>query len=236
MNKSGERLKALLHECGLTSSDFAAQRGISPQHVNNWFKRGIPVARLDQLADVFCVNRRWLQCGEGPKHPAPILRSGLPAPQPLDAPALLGAQSGYLQQVPLHTLSEGALIEVPGHHMPLPAQALHTLGISSESAICMAMPASNMAPLIPCGALVAIDRSLTQVVDGETYALSHNGVLRVNSLSLGQQGTLCLHSHDRNQHATERYTRVQRKAQGLTILGWVFHWSYFRGQRPGTPH
>ncbi|MBF8747719.1 LexA family transcriptional regulator [Pseudomonas putida] len=235
MNRSGERLKALLQECGLTSSDFAAQRGISPQHVNNWYKRGIPFARLDELADVFCVNRRWLQNGEGPKHPAPMLRSGLPGPQPIDAPALLGAQSGYIQQVPLHALYEGSLVPVPGNYLPLPAQALQTLGISSEAAICVAMPGSNMAPLIPSGAIVAIDRSLTQVIEGETYALLHDGVLRVNSLSLGQQGTLCLHSHDRNQYATERYTQVQRQAQRLQVLGWVFHWSHFRGQRPGGP-
>jgi hypothetical protein len=29
MKTSGDRLKALLHECGLTSSDFAAQRGVT---------------------------------------------------------------------------------------------------------------------------------------------------------------------------------------------------------------
>ncbi len=234
MNISGERLKALLQEYGLTSSDFAAQRGVSPQHVNNWYKRGIPLARLDELAEVFCVNRRWLQSGEGPKHPAPLLRSDLSASQPVDAPTLLGAQSGYMQQVPLHAPHEGKLVPVPGNYLPLPAQALQTLGIPSEAAICAAMSDSNMAPLIPKGAIVAIDCSLTQVIDGETYALLHDGVLRVNSLSLGQYGTLCLHSHDRERHATERYTRAQRRAQGLQILGWVFHWSHFRGQRPGA--
>ncbi|HDS1819331.1 TPA: helix-turn-helix transcriptional regulator, partial [Pseudomonas putida] len=72
MNTSGDRLKALLHECGLTPSDFAAQRSVTPQHVNNWFRRGVPLARLDEMADLFCVHRRWLRSGEGPKHPTPI--------------------------------------------------------------------------------------------------------------------------------------------------------------------
>lgn len=53
MNTSGERLRALLRECGLTPSDLAALRHVSAQHVNNWFKRGVPLARLDELAELF---------------------------------------------------------------------------------------------------------------------------------------------------------------------------------------
>ena len=75
------------------------------------------------------------------------------------------------------------------------------------------MPASNMLPLIPLEATLAIDLGMTRVVEGETYALLHNGVLRVNNLSLGTQGTLYLHSHDRRNYAVERYTRAQRQAQ-----------------------
>jgi phage repressor protein C with HTH and peptisase S24 domain len=89
------------------------------------------------------------------------------------------------------------------------------------------MPAANMAPLIPVNAIVAIDRGMTQVVEGQAYALLQNGQLKVHSLSLGNNDTLCLHSHDRRNYAVERYTPAQRHAQGLEILGRVFHWSYF---------
>ena len=27
------------------------------------------MARLDEIAELLCVNSRWLRCGEGPKHP-----------------------------------------------------------------------------------------------------------------------------------------------------------------------
>ena len=40
MNTSGDRLRLLLRECHLSASDFAANRRVTPQHVNNWFKRG----------------------------------------------------------------------------------------------------------------------------------------------------------------------------------------------------
>lgn len=227
MNNSGDRLKTLLQECGLTSSDFAAQRHVTPQHVNNWFKRGIPLARLDEVADLFCVNRRWLRSGEGPKHPSPILR---PCPTQVE-PAPPG-HGGRQVCVDFHRLVDGLLQPDPERHLLISAQALDTLGILAEHVVCLEMPAANMAPLMPIGAALAIDRSLTRVVDGQTYALLHEGRLRVHSLSLGQNDTLCLHSHDRRNYAVERYTSAQRHAQGMQVLGWVFWWSWFSRQRP----
>ncbi|HXQ99468.1 MAG TPA: helix-turn-helix transcriptional regulator, partial [Pseudomonas sp.] len=69
MNTSGDRLRVLLRECHLSATDFAANRKVTPQHVNNWFKRGIPMARMEEVAELLSVNVRWLRSGEGPKHP-----------------------------------------------------------------------------------------------------------------------------------------------------------------------
>ncbi|HDS1820434.1 TPA: transcriptional regulator, partial [Pseudomonas putida] len=135
-------------------------------------------------------------------------------------------------QVPFHALQHGLLTPVASKHLRLPSKALKALGVAPDCAICLAMPAANMAPLIPLEATLAVDLGMTEVIEGETYALLHNGTLRVNNLSLGQHGTLYLHSHDRRNYAVERYTRAQRQAQGLEILGWVFHWSHFRRHRP----
>lgn len=233
MNTSGDRLKALLHECGLSPSAFAAQRSVTPQHVNNWFKRGVPLARLDELADLFCVYRRWLRTGEGPKHPIPIQRNYPPHQAPINPPSPLSAHRARQLKVPFYELRNGLLSPVPSKHLRLPAKALKALGVHADNAICLSMPASNMLPLVPLEATLAVDLGMTRITEGETYALLHNGVLRVNNLSLGTQGTLYLHSHDRRNYAVERYTPAQRQAQGLEIIGWVFHWSHFRQQRPG---
>ncbi|WEZ88142.1 helix-turn-helix transcriptional regulator [Pseudomonas sp. NyZ480] len=230
MNTSGERLRALLRECGLTPSDLAALRHVSAQHVNKWFKRGVPLARLDELAELFCVNRRWLHTGDGPKHPTSILRQPR-QPEAGEGLVAVSTMDGRLLPVPLHELHEGKLVPIKGKYLRLPAQALQKLGVAASQTVCMIMPATNMAPLIPGNALLAIDLSLTDVIEGETYALLHNGTLRVNCLSLGQSGTLCLHSHDRRNHAVERYTPAQLRSQDLKILGWVFHWSHFRQKR-----
>lgn len=228
MNRSGERLKALLRECGLTPSDFAAQRRVSSQHINNWFTRGIPIARLDEMAELFCVQRRWLLTGEGPKHPHSFLRMYAPQTSPMQTPS---EQPAPLVQVPFNELRNAELIALDGHHLAMPASALEALAVPVDKAICMTMPADNMAPCIPRDAILAIDLSYTQVVDGEIYALLHNGRLRVNSLSLGHRGTLCLHSHNRRE-VVERYTTLQCAVQKLEVLGWVFHWSHYRQRRP----
>ncbi|MDH0646807.1 transcriptional regulator [Pseudomonas sp. GD03858] len=231
MNTSGDRLKALLQECNLTPSDFAAQRNVTPQHVNNWFKRGVPLARLDEIADLFCVNRRWLRNGEGLKHPAPLSAVPPVPPHDIALPPLL-ALGGETVDLPLYQTHQGALEPVPGRHQSIPRQVLDTLSVQAEKAICLHMPTNNMAPLVPQGTLLAIDRSFTRVVEGECYALLHNGRLRVHHLTLGHNGTLCLHSHDRLNHPIERYTAYQRRVQGLEILGWVFWWACLRPARP----
>ncbi|WP_194791048.1 LexA family transcriptional regulator [Pseudomonas sp. UFMG81] len=231
MNTSGDRLKALLQECNLTCSDFAAQRNVTPQHVNNWFKRGVPQARLDEISDLFCVHKRWLRMGEGPKHPDPLKTACQPTLRNEAPPPLLALDTGQVQ-LPLHRLEQGCLEPVSGLYQTIPRQALDSVRVTPDNAFCIGMPASNMAPQLPLGTLLAIDSSLTQVVEGECYALLHNGRLRVHQLSQGPHNALCLHSHDRLNHPVERYTAAQRKAQNLQILGWVFWWACLRPQRP----
>lgn len=231
MNRSGDRLKALLRECGLTPADFAAQRRVTSQHINNWFIRGIPIARLDEIAELFCVQRRWLQTGEGPKHPPSLLRLYSPQTTPTTTPGLMPEPSAPLVQLPLHELRGGQLAALDNHYLAMPASALLALAVPVDNAICMTMPAANMAPWIPRDAILAIDLSYKQVVDGEIYAMLHNGRLRVNCLSVGVRNSLCLHSHN-PRDAVERYTPLEREAQKLAVLGWVFHWSHYRQRRP----
>ena len=224
MTTSGDRLRALLLECHLTPSDFAAQRGVTPQHVNNWFTRGIPLARLDEIAELFCVQRHWLLSGEGPKHPNLLPRQCASCDDV--APPLI--REGHLLRIPLHVLRDGKLQPDDSRYLPLSEQALQALGVAPEHAAYIPMPASGAPSTIPTDTILVIDRSLTWVVENETYVLLHNGRLRVGRLNHDRQGNLYLHS----QGSTERYTPTQRQAQGIRILGWVFHWSCISLRRP----
>ncbi|MNZ06999.1 putative HTH-type transcriptional regulator [compost metagenome] len=70
MNTSGKRLRDLLDEQSIAYSEFASAMGVEPQHVNNWFKRGIPKSRTFQVADYLSVDARWLAEGIGTATPA----------------------------------------------------------------------------------------------------------------------------------------------------------------------
>lgn len=235
MNTSGDRLKTLLHECNLSPSDFAAQRKVTPQHVNNWFKRGVPLARLDEIADLLCVCSKWLRTGEGPKHPNPLPRVSTtprnPGTEPTE-PSLLAAHTSDDVQLPFHSMQSRQLKPIAGRYLRLPMRALNALGVDPEQALCLSMPATNMSPLLPRGSTLAIDCGLTRVIQGELYALLHNGRLRINSLSQCPNGALRLHSHDSDEHPTETYSPAQLKNQKLSVLGWVFWWGHLRESRP----
>ncbi len=235
MNTSGDRLKALLNECNLTASDFAAQRRVTPQHVNNWFHRGVPQARLDEIAELLCVRSKWLRTGEGPKHSSPLPRmsrgDNRPRNEPPDHSALATYGDGDLQ-IPFHDLQHGQLAVSGSRYLRLPRHAFDRLGVDPAQAASLTMPDYNMTPLIPFGAPLVIDRGLTRVVDGEIYAVLHNGRLRINCLSKRSNGALRLHSHDNEAFPCENYSVSQSRSQQLEVLGWVFWWAQFRAERP----
>jgi hypothetical protein len=64
----GPRLRALLSECGVSPMDFALFMNVSPQSICNWFVRGVPRQRVDEVAYLLSVTRAWLVTGQGPKY------------------------------------------------------------------------------------------------------------------------------------------------------------------------
>jgi phage repressor protein C with HTH and peptisase S24 domain len=235
MNTSGDRLRALLRECHLSATDFAANRKVTPQHVNNWFKRGIPMARLEEVAELLTVNARWLRTGEGPKHPNESANEN-------NGDETAGSRQQNLgvsrQDVELPVLKEtdssGGLTiiaEAPGKTIRLPLHLLQSMNISIDSAICIAMTGNSMADKIQDGSLLGIDRSLTRVIDGEMYALEHGGMLRVKYLYRLPGNGLRLRSHNSAEYPDELFSAEQIDQQGIRVLGWVFWWSTLNMRR-----
>lgn len=237
MNTSGDRLRILLRECHLSATDFAANRKITPQHVNNWFKRGVPMARLDEVAELLTVNARWLRTGEGPKHPTD------PANENTGGDTQIAIHQGrnlVRGDVEIQIFKEvesapgtgrTVLTEAPGQKIRLPLQPLQTLGIDPKSCLCVVMVGSSMADKIQDGSLLGVDRGQTQVIDGEMYALEHGGILRVRYLYRLPNGGLRLRSHNHCEYPDELFTAQEMEQQHLTILGWVFWWSTFNHRR-----
>lgn len=238
MNTSGDRLKALLREVHLSASDFAKNRGVTPQHVNNWFKRGVPMGRLNEIAELLCISSRWLRTGEGPKHPpanfmleGPDTRKGLPTREEsgkyLTGPACHPEKIDV--EIPLHfTFTSAERIRISRH-------TFETLNVNPDRALGAYMVDNSMIDIIQQGATLAIDRGRTQIIDGEIYAVEHDGMLRIKYLYNRPGGGLRLRSHNASEHPDEYLTHEERFEQSVQIVGWVFWWSTLNNRRPPVP-
>ena len=242
MNTSGDRLKTLLRECHLSASDVAANRRVTPQHVNNWFKRGIPMARLDEIAELLCVNSRWLRTGEGVKHPSiPGLTPNVPktaiaGTHAADFTASDIAVPFYNEVLSPNVSGKTRVVEIPDHHVRLSLACLHAMDVNPDQAICAPMIGTSMACLIQDGSTVAIDRSLTHIVDGEIYALEQDGMLRIKYLYRLPGNGLRLRSENRLEYPDELLDDAQVQAQQIRVLGWIFWWSTLNHRRPPVPY
>ncbi len=66
-NTSGPRFKALLEKANITTTGFAAFFDTEAQNIHNWYTRGVPAYRMEEVARLLSVNSHWLKTGEGPE-------------------------------------------------------------------------------------------------------------------------------------------------------------------------
>ncbi|WP_397451201.1 helix-turn-helix transcriptional regulator [Pseudomonas sp. NA-150] len=234
MNTSGDRLRALLRECHLSATDFAANRNVTPQHVNNWFKRGIPMARMQEVAELLTVNVRWLRSGEGSKHPGdePETIDDNPADHPQTEPAPEYVHLPLVKEIQASAgLDQTIVSEVVGRTLRLPLWTLQAVGVEPSDAVCAPMIGNSMAEKIQDGSVIGIDRGLTHITDGEIYALEHDGMLRVKYLYRLPGGALRLRSHNSGEYPDEIFAAEQIQQQNIQIIGWVFWWSTLNTRR-----
>ena len=237
MKKSaGDRFKALLKEVGIRPSDFAKFCNTRPQDVNNWYIRGVPYRRMDEIASLLSVNSAWLRTGEGPKYPRKQQQTDKPT-------EVKETHHNFVQtpdiEIPLYKevathadTQQTRIVEIPGQGIRLPRHDLELLDIDPAQAICVHMIGNSMEELIQDGSILAIDRGLTQIVDGEIYAVECDGILRIRYLHRQPNGAVRLRSHNSTDYPDEIFSAEQLQAQNIQILGWVFWWSTLNKRRP----
>ncbi|WEW97725.1 helix-turn-helix transcriptional regulator [Pseudomonas nitroreducens] len=120
---------------------------------------------------------------------------------------------------------------VPGRKLRFSYATLRAAGVDPAAAICAQLTGNSMEPLIMDGSTVGVDTGMTNVVDGEIYALEHGGMLRVKFLYRLPGGGLRLRSFNRDEYADEDYTVEEIAHQSVRVIGWVFWWSTIRNRR-----
>lgn len=104
---------------------------------------------------------------------------------------------------------------------------LRRQNVQVEHAVCVPINGNSMEPVLRSGATVGVDRSKTQVIDGDLYALNHSGQLRVKQLYRLPGGGIRLRSFNRDEHPDEEYTLEQMQALDISLIGRVFWGAMF---------
>jgi phage repressor protein C with HTH and peptisase S24 domain len=102
-------------------------------------------------------------------------------------------------------------------------------GVQFSNARCVKVGGNSMMPVLRDGATVGVNvgkNSLSDIVDGEMYAINHNGQLRVKQVYRIPIG-IRLRSFNRDEHPDEDYTFQQIQEQQISILGHVFWWAMY---------
>lgn len=173
--------ESLAHECG-----WGGQSAVS-QYTNG----RIPL-NLDALV------RLSSALGVEPSRISPSLAARIARPDSNLGPiseagdahgetADMGIEVPYYREVEL-AAGAGAfeVIENHGVTKQLPARALGASGVSRSHAACATVSGDSMLPNLPDGACVAIDTGTTRIIDGDMYAIDHDGMLRIKPFTACQ--------------------------------------------------
>ena len=101
--------------------------------------------------------------------------------------------------------------------------------VQFNNAKCVTVCGNSMYPVLRDGATVGVNvgkTSFSDIVDGEMYAINHNGQLRIKQVYRMPLG-IRLRSFNRDDHPDEDYTFQQIQDQQISILGHVFWWGMF---------
>ncbi len=96
-------------------------------------------------------------------------------------------------------------------------------------AVRMRARGNSMLPVLRDGATVGVNAgksAIGDIVDGDLYAINHNGQLRVKQLYRLPSG-IRLRSFNRDEHPDEDYSFQDIQDEQISILGHVFWWGMY---------
>lgn len=124
----------------------------------------------------------------------------------------LEVQSGN-GRAPQHVIDDGARLRYG-------KRTLRKAGVDPANAAGGINRGNSNEPVIPDGSVVMMDRSKTQIVDGELYAIDHDGEFRAKLLYRLPGGGLRVRSYNREEYPDEDYGSDWH--DHIKILGWVW--------------
>lgn len=237
---------------GLNQSELARRLGVTPQSVQAW-ESGRSTPRVTKYRDIakalgvqshVLLQASELMNAKNVKEFLDQLESEVAASAPTEASGLEGVMIWddatpleddeiYVPLLREVELSAGsgkfAIEERSTSKLRFFKRDLRANGVQFSNAKCVSVSGNSMFPVLRDGAVVGVNvgkNQLTDVVDGEMYAISHGGQLRVKQVYRLPTG-LRLRSFNRDEHPDEDYTFQQLQTEQISIIGHVFWWGMF---------
>lgn len=218
---------------GLRATDISELTGVSRTTVSFWLAgtNGAKGKNLLALAKVLDCSPDWLSNGVGA--PEAHKQIQLAQIETWDDETPLNDEEVYVPFLHEVELAAGsgrfAIEESDTARLRFFKKDLRHNGVQFSNAKCVSVSGNSMQPVLRDGATVGVNvgkNSLTDIVDGEMYAINHNGQLRVKQVYRLPSG-LRLRSFNRDEHPDEDYTFAEIQEQQISIIGHVFWWAMY---------
>lgn len=233
---------------GLNQSELARRLGITPQSVQAW-ESGRSIPRPNLLGDISGITgiplrdliALSLQASNPKGDKALEFVREILKPRAAEMSASLGdpieawdddtpldddeVYVPFLKEVELAAGSGRTSIETSSKRkLRFGKATLRNQGVQFDKAVAVTVHGDSMAPMLPDGSTVGVDTGSTIVRDGKTYAINHDGQLRVKTLHRLPDGGIRMRSFNREEYPDEEYTLEEMEQKNISILGRVF-WS-----------
>lgn len=223
----GDRVAARMTALGMSVAVIQTATGVTYEMARR-YSLGIAFprqAKLELLAKALQVDPSWLAYGTADTRNKPRAQYEIGAIEPWDNSTPLAEEDIELPFFKECEFAAGCgathTIELNGRKLRFALSTLRAAGVDPSNAACGTSSGNSMAPYIPDGATVGIDLSKTQIIDGETYAIDHNGLFRIKYVYRLPGGGLRFRSENAAEHPDESYAAIEVKER-IRILGWVW--------------
>lgn len=243
----GQRFREALKDSGLTGAQLARMLELeNDQTITNWKTRGVPAYMIGAVARTLIVEREWLEGKDAPKRTDrternPTREAANDSPlyvleplAPWDSDTPLDDDEVELRLYKEVELSSGPgkiarteVQEISGPKLRFSRATMRSCGVDPANAVFATNSGNSNHPLILSGATVGIDKGMTRIIDGEIYAIDHDGHFRIKFLQRLPNG-IRMKSFNSVEYSDEDYDFDQILAQRVVILGRVFWWSSIR--------
>lgn len=231
MKKWNELVKAKMKQSRVTQEQLAEQLGVSQGAVAHWLS-GRREPTLETIKNILNYLRLPpMTIGDDGREEANS--SGLSDISAWDDNTPIEDDEvsvPFLREVELSAGSGRFVIEESElAHLRFSKQNLRHNGVQFNQARCVTVRGNSMLPVLRDGATVGVDTgkcSIGDIIDGDLYAINHNGQLRVKQLYRMPTG-IRLRSFNRDEHPDEDYGFDDIRDEQIQILGHVFWWGMY---------